>query len=243
MARKDGSTLRGRQKPAQRATERSWAAVGIDTSLTACSAVAMGYDAVTDKFKGPTWGEIRWMPEDDYYKRLGEAAKGHELVLDVLAHLWGVPPAKVYIACEEPFHYGAAQRNIGAWLKQQAEVAGAFKGSLARYGFLNIYEINNSQWHATLRKDGVTFAPPVRGGTPAEKANRAWANKFVVKDWAIKAFGLPEFPDLVKSKSGAKVPRPESGFGAKAKPEQPSDIYDAAACCAWMTDYVEENEA
>lgn len=253
MPRKDGSTLApvrqaellgllpdGRQKAAQRATEASWAAVGVDTSMTACSVVAVGYDAMTGKLTGPTWSELRWMPDDDYFKRLGEAAKGHNIVLDCLRELWVIHLDKVYIACEEPFFYGAAKRSEGSWLKQQAEIAGSFKGSLVRYGFLNIYEINNSQWHSTLRKEGVQFQKAARGSDAKTKASVRHANKFVVKEWAIKAFGLPELPDLVKSKTGAKIPRPESGFGAKAKPEQPSDVYDAAACCAWMLDEIEE---
>jgi hypothetical protein len=186
-----------------------------------------GYDAKLDKMVGPSFGEIRWTPEDDWFKRLGEAAKGHELLLDVLRDLWVIDPAKVYIAAEEPWYFGAVRDQKSEWLKQQAEISGAFKGSLVRYGFHNIYEINNSQWRATVRKDGVT----IRKGPDG---------KWDVKAWAIKAFGLPDLPDLVKSKSGAKIIRPESGFGANAKAVQPNDIYDAAACCAWMADELEK---
>ena len=210
--------LPSRQKAAQRA---SWAAVGVDTSLTALSAVAVAYDGMRDAMIGPFWSEIRWMPEVDYFDRLGQAAKGHELIQSVLAKTWVLDPTRIFIAVEEPWYFGATKRGQSAWLKQQAEVAGAFKGSIVRWGYTNIYEINNSQWRKAIRDDGHD----VRKGPEG---------KWDVKDWAINAFGLPDLPDLVKSKSGAKIPRPESGFGAKAKPVQPNDIYDAAACCAWM---------
>lgn len=239
MARKSAALLPSMQK---KATRTSWAAVGIDTSMTACSVVGVAYDGMTDKIVGPFHSEIRWMPEDGYFKRLGEAAKGYELVLDVVRGAWVLDSSRIFIACEEPIFYGAVKAQTGAWIKQQCEVAGAFKGGLVRYGFRNIYEINNSQWHATLRKDGVEFERAERGTSQSEKAAVRHRNKFKVKDWAIQAFGLPELPDLVKSKSGAKIPRPAEGFGAKAKPEQPSDVYDAAACAAWIQDMIESGE-
>lgn len=246
MARKVNPVFPGREKAAQRAVEASWAAVGIDTSMTACSAVAMGFDAKTKKMVGPTYAEIRWTPDDDYFKRLGQAAKGHELVLDVLRPLWVIDPEKTFIAIEEPFPLGMIGRAVagkgtwqGSFIKQQSEVSGAFKGSLVRYGYLNIYEINNAQWHATIRKDGIEFEVIRRAWTKQEKDAAKYRNKFLIKTWAVKAFGLPELPDLVASKSGAKVPRPAEGYGAKAKAVQPNDIYDAAACCAWMQDEIE----
>ena len=63
--------------------------------------------------------------------------------------------------------------------------------------------------------------------------------KWDVKDWAIGAYGLPDLPDLVSGKNGGKIPRPETGFGAKAKAVQPNDIYDAAAVMAYMQDHVQ----
>jgi hypothetical protein len=162
--------------------------------------------------------------------------------LEVLANFWVMKPERVYIAIEEPWFYGAVKNAESAWLKQQAEVAGAFKGGLARFGYLNIYEINNSQWHATLRKDGIEFGKAARGTPAKEKAAVRERNKFLVKEWAMQAFGLPDLPDLVRSKSGAKIIRPESGFGAKAKAVQPNDFYDAAACAAWMQNAIESGE-
>ena len=226
MARKSAHLLPSRQHVAIR---KSWAAIGVDTSMTACSVVGMGYDAMLGKMVGPVYDEIRWYPEDDWFKRLAEAARGEKLLQSILGKLWVIDPSRVYIAAEEPWYFGAVKKGQSEWLKQQAEIAGAFKGALCRWGYDNIYEINNAQWKATLRKDGVDL--------PSNRKDPDM--KWKVKRWAIQAFGLPELPDLVKSKSGMKVPRPEEGYGAKAKAVQPNDIYDAAAMCAWMCDELE----
>jgi hypothetical protein len=188
--------------------------------MSSIAVVGIGYDSKTDKIVGPSFSELRWFTDDEYFTRLGQAAKAYELILDVLKDLWVIEMERVILAIEEPWYYGAVKQQQSAWLKQQAEVAGAFKGGLVRYGFKYIYEINNSQWRKAVRDDG-------------QEIRKGQEGKWDVKTWAIKAFGLPEFPDLVKDRNGSKIPRPESGFGAKAKPVQPSDIYDAAACCAW----------
>lgn len=233
MARKTIADLRTPPGVTDR-HDKSWAALGWDTSMTSIAVVGIGYDAVLDKHVGPAWAETRWMPEDDYFLRLGQAARAEKLALDVLNTLWVIKPERVWHAFEEPFHYGAVQRQIGSWVKQQAEVSGAVKGAIVRYGFKNLNEINNSQWHAALRKDGVEFDKVPRGIPQGQKDAIKLANKFKVKTWAMERLGLPDFPDLVASKSGAKIPRPESGFGAKARAVQPSDIYDAAAIAHWM---------
>lgn len=222
MARKSAAKFYG-----DKSTKGAWMALGIDTSMTACSVVGVGFDPMLKKMVGPVWGETRWMPEDDYYKRLADAAYAPNLIHEVTRKLHSLKLERTFIAIEEPWYYGATKRGQSAWLKQQAEICGAFKGGLARWGWRNIFEINNSQWRATLRADGVEF---VKGPE----------SKWQVKEWAIAQFGLPDFPDLVKSKSGAKIPRPESGFGAKAKAVQPNDIYDAAACAAWMLDEIDK---
>ena len=236
MARKTLADLKRSEPPAGR-HDKSWAALGWDTSLTSVACVGSGYDAVLDKRVGPAYAELRWMPEDDYFFRLGDAAKSFDLALSVLGDLgMPLPLERVFMAVEEPVPYGMFAKGMSGWLKQQCEVAGAVKGSLVRYGFLNLSEINNSQWHATLRTDGVEFEVIKRDWSTHAKTEAKLRNKFAIKPWAINAFGLPDLPDLVKSKSSAKIPRPESGYGAKAKAVQPSDIYDAAAVCAWMCD-------
>jgi hypothetical protein len=214
-------------KSATRTRDKSWVAVGMDMSLTSIAVATIGYDAVLDKMSDVRWGEIRWTPDDDYFKRLGQATKSHELVIDTMPHLWSVPFERICICVEEPFPLGMVSRKAftGSWIKQQSEVAGAAKGGLVRFGFPNIYEINNAQWKATLRREGITIRKMPDG-------------KWDVKDWAIQALGIPDLPDLVKGKTGAKISRPDAGFGANAKAIQPSDVYDAAACLAWMQDEI-----
>lgn len=233
MPRKSSMDLPSYTKQMHR---ESWYCVGIDTSMTSVAVFGIGYDPVQDQMCEPLWAETRWLPVDDYFTRLGQAAKAHEMVLDVTHGLWVIDTKRVYIALEEPFYFGAVKAGQSSYLKQQAEIAGAVKGALVRYGYTNLYEINNSQWHKTLRDEGVAFQSAPKNATQAEKTKIKMANKSLVKEWAINAFGLPDLPDLVKSKSGAKILRPESGFGAKAKAEQPHDAYDAAAVAAWMID-------
>lgn len=214
-------------KSAAQDLKKSWVAVGMDMSMTSIAAAGIGWDAVLGKMTDVRWGEIRWTPDDDYFMRLGQAAKCYDLVLDVIPSMWAVPHERVCICVEEPFPLGMVARKTftGSWIKQQSEVAGAAKGGLVRYGFPNIYEINNAQWKATLRREGIVIRKMPEG-------------KWDVKDWAIAALGIPDLPDLVSGKEGGKIPRPESGWGAKAKAVQPSDVYDAAACLAWMQDEI-----
>ena len=223
--------------PTLRARQESYAVVGIDSSLSAVSAVALGYDAKTNK-TSVEHGEIRWSPETDYFERMKLAAGSHDLVLDLLRRLWAIDLDRVFVAMEEPFPFGmlgGKSANFQAsYAKQLAEISGAVKGSLARWGFVNMKEVNNASWHKDLRQDGVEFLTIPRGTRGAAKTAIQLANKFKIKEWAIERYGLPEFPDLVASKSGAKIPRPESGYGAKAKAVQADDRYDA---CAVMHHY------
>lgn len=213
----------------KRLARKSWACLGADTSMSSIAVVGIGYDAKLDKIVGPFYADMRWTVED-YWTRLAQAARGETLIQEVVRKLWVLDPDKVQIAVEEPFPMGMLRRAKweASYVKQQCEVAGAFKGGLVRAGYRNLWEINNAQWKATLRREGVTIRKMDEGG------------KWDVKDWAVQAFGLPVLPDLVKGKSGGKIPRPESGFGAKAKAVQPNDIYDAAAVCAWMLDEAEK---
>lgn len=214
----------------------SWAAIGCDTSMSSLSVCGIGYDGVLDKMIGPDHATIRWTPTDHYFKRLKDAHNAQRMLLDLLPGFWQIDIDRVWIAIEEPWYYGAVKAGASSYLKQQAEVAGAFKGALVNYGYPNIVEINNGQWHATLRKDGVEFEKAPKGATASEKAKVKLRNKFRVKEWAMAAFLLPDLPDLVLGPDNQKIPRPESGKGANAQAVQPEDLYDAAAVCAWQQD-------
>jgi hypothetical protein len=235
VARKKAFKLKSRQRQAQ----DSWACVGCDTSLSSIAVCGLGYDAILGKMTPVLWAEKRWTDEH-YYTRLRDAVKGVDLVRDVLARFWVLDPELVHVALEEPFYFGAVRKGQSGYLKQQAEISGAFKAGLLLNGFNNIYEINNSQWYAVLRRDGVEFKRAEKGASEKTKRELKLANKFMVKEWAMQAYGLPDLPDLVKTKAGGKIPRPESGFGANAQAIQPDDTYDAAAILAWMVDNLKE---
>jgi hypothetical protein len=229
MARKHNPVFPGRQKRRESAQAGSWAAVGIDTSMTAISMVGIGYDSVLGKMTKVRLTDCRWPGDMDYIQRLASAAKTHEMMFDVLPI--NCPLDRVWIAQEEPVPMGMIGARRGnfqsGWIKQQCEVSGAVLGSLAKYGYPNIFQINNSQWRSAVKKEGQVIRKGPEG-------------KWDVKAWAIQAYGLPDLADLVAGKNGGKIPRPESGYGAKAKAVQPDDIYDAAACLAWMTNHIEE---
>jgi hypothetical protein len=208
---------------------KSWAVVGMDTSMSSIAVAAIGYDSLLDKMTKTKWAQVRWLAEDDYFKRINDAAMIHMKVLDTLPI--GLRMERVFIFQEEPVPLGMMRAGRtsfeSGWVKQQCEISGAVLGSLTRWGYSNIWQINNAQWKATLRREGVTIRKMPEG-------------KWDIKDWAIQAYGLPELPDLVKGKTGGKIPRPESGYGARAKPVQPDDVYDAAACMAFGCDFVRE---
>ena len=209
----------------EKAIEKSWAAVGLDTSMTAISAVAVGHDALLDRRVGPVWRELRWMPDVACFVRRTDTAKSHDLILDLLAELSFIKGERVYIAQEEPFPMGmlGGKTFQAGFAKQLAEISGSMLGSLLRYGYRNIEQINNVTWKKALRVEYGVEVP-----------RKFDAAKWVTKVWAMEQYGMPDLPDLVSSKSGAKIPRPESGYGARAKAVQPLDIYDAAGICAWM---------
>lgn len=215
-----------RQKRLREAASGSYAIVGADTSMSAIAVTAIGFDATTGKMTDCQYADMRWTTDDDdYLQRLADAAGGHNLVLDVLRKLWVIEPERTFIAIEEPFPMGLANSGRvkfkSAWIKQQSEVSGAFLGSLYRYGFHNIFQINVQQWRKVLTDSGVTIRKMPEG-------------KWDIKAAMIERYGLPDLPDLVNSKKGSKIPRPESGYGAKAKAVQPMDTYDAAAVMFWM---------
>lgn len=218
MPRKPADTLT--KKHAKEVTgEPSWAAVGIDTSMSSIAVVGIGYDATLKKMSKVMHATARWN-EEHFYKRLYASSMAHQLVLDVLSDMWVVDLEDVHIAIEEPVPIGMIRRMQSNSIIQQCQINGAVQGSLIRYGFFDIAQINNLTWKKVLRQDGVDLS---------DKNTMKWA----VKQWAIDTYGLPDLPDLVQGAHG-KTPRPESGRGANAKPIQPDDIYDACAIMEWM---------
>jgi hypothetical protein len=225
-ARMAGLLSKEPQNGSQMLTRDNWAAVGIDTSMSSIAVVAYGQDGRARKVG---WAEKRWTVNDDYLKRLKDAAMAHNLIQEAIKRFWILDPSNLYIAIEEPVPLGMLKKMNSGWVKQQCEISGAVIGSLMRWGYTQIWQINQSQWKKTIRDDGTEIRKMPEG-------------KFDVKKWAIQAYNLPEWPDLVIGKDGVKIPRPESGRGANAKAVQPDDRYDAAGICAWMADEIESNE-
>lgn len=212
MARKSAKSTRlaGQARP-------SWACLGFDTSLSALAGVAFGYDGPLDKYKGPTVFTERWNEGQHYFDKMKFLARGENAVLDLLAGLnMNIATDDIHIGIEEPFPLGMAKRMESSYIKQQAQVHGAFLGALLRYGFVNVYEVNNQRWKTAAIDDG------------APQALRK--DKWEVKLWAMSAYGLPDLPDLINRKGG-KVPRPE---GSVAKAIQPEDVYDACGVLNWV---------
>jgi hypothetical protein len=219
-------------KPKADRHAKSWCVVGIDSSMSSIAMAGIAHDDTLKKMTKVKYTDIRWT-DADYFERIGDSARAHELVMAVVPI--GLPLDRVFIFQEEPVPLGMMNSGRGArfqsgWIKQQCEISGALLGSLVKWGYKNIVQINNQQWKTVLRKEGVTIHKMPEG-------------KFDVKKWAIQAFGLPDFPDLVMGPDNKKIPRPTEGKGARAKAVQPDDIYDAAAVMAYGIDFVQSREA
>jgi hypothetical protein len=183
--------------------------------MSSIAGACMVYDALLDKVKGPSWTVVRWNQGEHYFERLAQAAKGHEIVLDLMGKLLAVVEIEnVTIGIEEPWPFGVVKKMESGWIKQQAEINGAFKGALCRWGYTRMYEVNNQSWKAIIREESGITKP----------------DKWDVKRWAISAYGVEDLPDLIQGKHG-KTPKPEK---SKAKPIQPDDIYDALGVLAWV---------
>jgi hypothetical protein len=245
---KKKSRSKFQQQPRVR-REQGWQAIGFDTSHSSLAAAIVGFDAVLGKKKGPKFAMLRWSREDDYYLRLLEASKAHELIFDLQAEVGFSPPLdRIFIAQEEPWppHGGFTGRGVSMTLKQQAEISGAFLAGLLRYGYQNIWQIRNDQWRKLIADDlGVTIHfSKWRSTDLALRFNckPADSGKFRAKEWALDGFfdgfpdEIPDWNDLINSKDG-KIPRPE---GSVAKAVQPDDRYDSLAILAWLLGELEE---
>lgn len=221
---------------------RGWAVLGFDISMSSIAAAGIGYDATLKKLKGPDFIYLRWEKDDEYFDRLKEAANAH-LLIDALLTEPGLilDLDEIFIAQEEPWPVGMVNRGgMSSWLKQQAEISGAFLGGLVRWGYTNVSQINSVRWRKMVADDlGITtHHSKWRSPELALEHNCAPkdSGKFRAKEWALD-IGLttmagsgfeneiPDWPDIVHSKDGNK-PRPEN---SKAKAVQPDDRYDALA--------------
>ncbi len=196
---------------------KGWCAIGFDVSMSSISGAGMMYDRVLDKMRGPALIEHRWQRGTHYFKRLEDCVNAHVIVHDLIWQLAGGFPERddIYIAVEEPWPMGIVKRAQSQWLKQQAQMTGAFLGGLVRWGYSNVYEINNQTWKKIVADE-------------LDISTRDPQFKWRTKEWAIEAFGVEDLPDLIQTKDGL-APKPAT---SKAKPVQPQDVYDALAIMA-----------
>lgn len=208
-------------KPTLRPT---YCVIGIDTSMSSIAGAAVLFDGLLDKMNGPALHSVRWNNGEHYFQRMEEAAKAQNFIHSLMSELGFCQNIEdVYIAIEEPWPMGMVKRMQSAYIKQQAQMHGAFLGGLLRYGYQNIFEVNSQRWKSTVASEMDM------------KLNKEF-NKWSVKQWAMDSWGAPDLPDLIQGKNG-KMPRPES---SRAKAIQPDDRYDALGILSWMLDLVQE---
>jgi len=228
--------VRAKAKKKQKATSTSkfrsveWVAIGGDISMTSISLA--GTALLRDgKKRRPKAVALRWERGTDYFKRMTEAAKAHDLMHELFIELKIMPEAdQVYIALEEPFSWGHVKGGQSNALKQQAQISGAFMGGLLRWGWQNIFEIQANQWRKLVADDlGITihhtkWNPGGKGSNQGKYRAQEWVEKFHPK-WD------GHWPDLIVHSKRGLIPRPDD---SNAKGKQSDDRYEALAIMKWM---------
>jgi|SRR5215471_14109686 len=240
---------RAKLAPVPERPPHGWVVMGFDISVSSIAGAAVGYDRALNKYKGPAFVSRRWSKGDHYFDRLEMASKAHELVLDLITELgMVVANDEVWIAQEEPFppHGNFVRQGNSGFLKQQAEISGAFLGGLLRYGYKQIFQISNQSWRKLVADDltslgmeeVTTHVSKWRSQKLVELFNcrPQDSGKFRAEQWAFDVFAvaygvkIPEWPPIIERKDG-KVPRPE---GSVAKAVQSDDRYEALAMMEWL---------
>jgi hypothetical protein len=226
--------------------------MGFDLSMSSLAGAGIGYDETLKKFVGPEFVYLRWEKEDEYFDRLKEANHAElwvQAILDELGMILNLD--EVFIAQEEPWPFGMIRGGASQFLKQQAEISGAFLSGLVRWGYTNVSQMNSIRWRQMVANElGITThhskwkSPELAGQFNCAPKD---SGKFRSKQWALANHGddgwkdafseeIPDWPDIVKTKDG-NTPRPE---GSTAKALQPDDRYDALA--VMWTHYLELQE-
>lgn len=207
---------------------KTWVVCGFDISQSVLAGAGIGWDGVLNRMVGPVFCEQRFPKGTDYLERLRHAARPEVLVHELIAKLLMTPELdEIYISMEEPWPFGMAKRAQSMWLKQQAQITGAFLAGLARYGYVNIHEINNSAWKTPIGKE--------IGMSTRDKKFKTEG----MKTWALQAYsGVPDWPHLISSNKLGLIPKPET---SKAKPVQADDRYDALGIMAYEQSEIEED--
>lgn len=218
MARK--SARKHKAASLKRAAENTWAVCGIDASVTSISGAMLVYDSLLDKVRDVGVHSVRWTQDVHFLDRLAYAVKAHDFIHELIIKCGPMPihSDNIWIGMEEAWPAGIVKRAESQWLRQQAEICGAFRGGLVRYGYSRVYDVNASSWRAAVAHD------------MGMKSNKDFT-KWHVKKWAMFSYGIEDRPDLIQKTGVGLTPKPEK---STAKPKQPDDIYDACGIMDWM---------
>lgn len=223
---------KSKKRKSEKKKAKTWVAIGVDISMSSMCGAAFAYDGTLRRSVGPSTASIRWTREDDYFARLKAAARPEALIHDLCAGLKVFPELnEVFIAVEEPWPFGMQKRGESGWLKQQAQISGAFIGGLISYGWSQVFEIHNQWWKQIVAEElGIT--------THYTKYGKGIEGKMRSKEFCQKVYPeLPDWPDLISNKDGL-VPRPET---SKAKAVQPDDKFDSIPMACWMVEELERS--
>jgi len=203
--------------------------VGVDCSMSSIAACASMWDGTLQKNRGPTWNIKRWKKDDPYWNRMKYAAKAHDFILDTVSQMKGAifDLNEIFIGIEEPWGFGEISSGRHGFLKQQAQIQGAFFGGLIRWGYPNIFEVSIPAWQGMVAAD-----------FDMKRSKKDGWDKWIVKQWVKEVYAdVPDWPDLIyDSKIGLK-PKPKTSV---AKAKQPDDRYDATAIHDWTYEYVQK---
>jgi hypothetical protein len=231
------------KKPRARADQ--WVCVGADVS-TYSIALAGIHKTPDGKIKAKAVAK-RWERGTDYFTRMAEAAKAHELVHDLLGELGAIVELdQVFFACEEPISFGHLQRKESQTIKQQCQISGSFLGSLLRWGWVNIYEIQANAWRKVVADDlaahhGIDFTtysgkynsldvlPLPEGMRPSAKT----VGKYRSQQWVAEIHPKWDgnWPDTIQHYKRGLISRPPE---SRAQGVQPDDRYDAFPMAEWV---------
>jgi hypothetical protein len=219
--------------------------IGADISMSSIALAGIAHDATLKKMVGPEFHIWRWDTGTHYFDRITDCARCENFIWNLYAELklGDVELSNVYIAVEEPWPFGMVGRAQSGYLKQQAEISGAFLAGLLRYGFRNIFQIQANSWRKLVADElGISMhhskwkAPDLGWATPDPcnffNCKPGDLGKFRSKAWALGTYGgeVPDWPEIIESSKG-KLPRPKD---SRAKAVQCDDRYDALAICEWM---------
>jgi hypothetical protein len=195
--------------------------VGVDISLSSIALCAKSFDPITGNIYGPVWNATRWNKRDhvqwDKLKLLSDA---HEFIFQLQNKLGGGGVVRdigqVHIGVEE---LPARVLNSNRY-REQAELNGAFVGSLLKWGYEHVYSVNVKAWQSLVAADLDM------------KLGRDFT-KFHVKEWVKEVYGK-SWKDLISSPNGL-ITKPKT---SKAKPAQPDDRVDATGIMEWVWEKV-----